>query len=132
VRSRCLKSSRQTQSTRTFYNPVGFDPAEVLAVDLHRYADYARFFLHTLYSQRVFKEVKGVHSRHPSTEPPPFVRAYIRPTGLPKKCLKSPRRKMGVSSRRPLGRKTVRVPNVAVLAINRLSAIGYVLQHVSY
>jgi len=29
-----------------------------LPFHLHRYADYARFFLHILYAQRVFKEVK--------------------------------------------------------------------------
>ena len=67
---RCLKSSRQTKPTRTFYNPVGFDPAEVLPLHLHRYADYARFFLHVLYSQRVFKEIKD--------EFVPLKAAYLR------------------------------------------------------
>ena len=46
------------QTTRAIYNPVGFDPTAVLPFHLHRYADYARFFLHILYAQRVFKEVK--------------------------------------------------------------------------
>ncbi len=53
-------SRRRTQPTRprSFYNPVGFDPLEVLPFQLHRYSDHARFFLHVLYSQRVFKEIK--------------------------------------------------------------------------
>jgi len=58
--TRCLKNSRRkTQPTppRIFYNPIGFDPFEVLPLHLHRYADYARFFLHVLYSQRVFKDL---------------------------------------------------------------------------
>jgi hypothetical protein len=56
MRSHCLKSSRQTKPTRTFYNPIGFDPEDVLPFHLHRYADYARFFLHVLYSQRDMKQ----------------------------------------------------------------------------
>ena len=48
---------RLPTANRTFYNPVGFDPAEVLPPPLHRYADHARFFLHVLYAQRVFKDV---------------------------------------------------------------------------
>ena len=57
--SRCLSGSRRiTQPTRSIYNPQGFDPTAVLPFHLHRYADYARFFLHILYAQRVFKEVK--------------------------------------------------------------------------
>ena len=57
--TRCLKSSRlTTMPTRTFYNPIGFDPAEVLPLHLHRYADYARYFLHVLYTQRIFKDIK--------------------------------------------------------------------------
>ena len=67
----CLKSGQQAQSTRTFYNPIGFDPAEVLPLHLHRYADYARFFLHVLYSQRVFKEIKD-------DEFVPLKAAYLR------------------------------------------------------
>jgi hypothetical protein len=67
---RCLKNSRQTKPIRTIYNPVGFDPAEVLPFHLHRYADYARFFLHVLYSQRVFKEIKD--------EFVPLKAAYLR------------------------------------------------------
>ena len=65
-------SRRRTQPTRprSFYNPVGFDPAEVLPLHLHRYADHARFFLHVLYSQRVFKEVKD--------EFVPLKAAYLR------------------------------------------------------
>ena len=53
-----LGTRRRTQPTRsrTFYNPAGFDPAEVLPPHLHRYADHARFFLHVLYAQRVFKD----------------------------------------------------------------------------
>ena len=52
-------SRRKTQPTRprSFYNPIGFDPAEVLPFHLHRYGDYARFFLHVLYAQRVLKDV---------------------------------------------------------------------------
>ena len=42
----------------TFYNPVGFDPTEILSPNLHRYADHARFFLHILYAQRVFKDLE--------------------------------------------------------------------------
>jgi hypothetical protein len=53
-----LKDSRQSSRTRSVYNPVGFDPIEVLPVRLHRYADHARYFLHFLYAQRVFKDVK--------------------------------------------------------------------------
>ena len=68
--SRCLKGSRQTKPTRTIYNPVGFDPTEVLPLHLNRYADYARFFLHVLYSQRVFKEIKD--------EFVPLKAAYLR------------------------------------------------------
>jgi hypothetical protein len=49
-----LSGCRQTKPTRTFYNPIGFDPAGVLPLHLHRYAEYARFFLHVLYSQRIF------------------------------------------------------------------------------
>ncbi len=53
-------SRRRTQPTRhrSFYNPVGFDPLQVLPFHLHRYANHARFFLHVLYAQRVFKEIK--------------------------------------------------------------------------
>jgi hypothetical protein len=61
--TRCLRSSRQTKPTRTFYNPVGYDPAEVLPLHLHGYADYARYFLHVLYSQRVFKDIKDQGQR---------------------------------------------------------------------
>ena len=65
-------SRRRTQPTRprSFYNPVGFDPAEVLPLHLHRYADYARLFLHVLYSQRVFKDLKD--------EFVPLKAAYLR------------------------------------------------------
>jgi hypothetical protein len=57
--TRCPKGSRRTQPThpRTFYNPIGFDPTEVLPFHLHPYADYARLFIHVLYSQRVFKDL---------------------------------------------------------------------------
>src|SRR5580704_13645479 len=69
--SHCVKSSRRkTNPTRSFYNPIGFDPAEVLPFHLLRYADYARFFLHVLYSQRVFKEIKD--------EFVPLKAAYLR------------------------------------------------------
>ena len=69
--SRCLNGSRRgAPPTRSFYNPVGFNPAEVLPPHLHRYADHARFFLHVLYSQRVFKEVKD--------EFVPLKAAYLR------------------------------------------------------
>jgi hypothetical protein len=69
--SRCLpRSRRRTKPTHTFYNPVGFDPAEVLPYHLHRYADHARFFLHVLYAQRVFKEIKD--------EFVPLKAAYLR------------------------------------------------------
>ena len=53
-----LKGSRQSLPTRSVYNPVGFDPIEVLPVHLHRYANHTRYFLHGLYTQRVFKDVK--------------------------------------------------------------------------
>ena len=59
--SHCLLGSRrgaQPTRPRSFYNPNGFDPAEVLPFHLHRYANHARFFLHVLYAQRVFKEIK--------------------------------------------------------------------------
>ena len=56
--TRCLKGTQQTRPTRTFYNPIGFNPAEVLPLHLHRYADYARYFLHVLYTQRIFKDIK--------------------------------------------------------------------------
>jgi hypothetical protein len=52
------------------YNPVGFDPAEILPLHLHRYADHARFFLHVLYAQRVFKDVQD--------EFVPLKAAYLR------------------------------------------------------
>ena len=52
------RPTRQTTRASSFYNPQGFDPTAVLPFHLHRYADYARFFLHILYAQRVFKEVK--------------------------------------------------------------------------
>jgi hypothetical protein len=52
----CTKS-RSLVAFRSLYNPVGFDPIEVLPLHLHRYADYARFFIHVLYSQRVFKDL---------------------------------------------------------------------------
>jgi hypothetical protein len=69
--SRCRERQRRTtQSTRTFYNPIGFEPTEVLPPHLHRYADHARFFLHVLYAQRVFKEV--------TDEFVPLKAAYLR------------------------------------------------------
>jgi len=52
------RPTRQTTRASSFYNPQGFDPTAVLPFHLHRYADYARFLLHILYAQRVFKEVK--------------------------------------------------------------------------
>ena len=64
--SHCLKGSRRrTLPTRprTFYNPVGFDPAEVLPLHLHRYADHARFFLHVLYSQGCSRRSRMSSSR---------------------------------------------------------------------
>ena len=68
--NRCLKSRQQAKPLRTSYNPIGFDPAEVLPLHLHRYADHARFFLHVLYSQRVFKEI--------TDEFVPLKAAYLR------------------------------------------------------
>jgi hypothetical protein len=68
--NRCLKSRPQAKPLRSFYNPIGFDPTEVLPLDLHRYTDYARYFLHVLYSQRVFKEIKD--------EFVPLKAAYLR------------------------------------------------------
>jgi hypothetical protein len=65
-----LKSSRQSPPTYTFYNPIGFDPQEVLGIDLHRYADYACYFLHVLYAQRVFKDLED--------EFVPLKAAYLR------------------------------------------------------
>jgi hypothetical protein len=70
MRSHCLKSSRHTKPTRSFYNPIDFDPAEVLPLYLHRYADYARYFLHVLYTQRIFKDIKD--------EFVPLKAAYLR------------------------------------------------------
>lgn len=43
--------------TRTAYNPIGFDPEAVLPEGLRRHGDYARYFLHVLYAQRVFKDI---------------------------------------------------------------------------
>jgi hypothetical protein len=68
--NRCLKSRPQAKPLRSFYNPIGFDPTEVLPIHLYRYADYARYFLHVLYSQRVFKEIKD--------EFVPLKAAYLR------------------------------------------------------
>jgi hypothetical protein len=34
--NRCLKSRQQGKPLRTFYNPIGFDPTEVLPLHLHR------------------------------------------------------------------------------------------------
>jgi hypothetical protein len=65
-----LKGSRQSLPTRSIYNPIGFDPIEVLPVHLHRYADYSRYFLHVLYTQRVFKDVKDEYV--------PLKAAYLR------------------------------------------------------
>ena len=50
------RPTRTTTRSPIPYNPQGFDPTAVLPFHLHRYADYARFFLHILYAQRVFKE----------------------------------------------------------------------------
>jgi hypothetical protein len=58
--TRCLKGSRfKTKPTacRTIYNPIGFEPQDDLPLHLHRYADHARYFLHVLYTQRVFKDL---------------------------------------------------------------------------
>ena len=52
------RPTRQTTRASSFYNPQGFDPTEVLPFHLHRYADYARFFLHILYAQRIFKDLR--------------------------------------------------------------------------
>jgi len=46
-----------TIPARTAYNPVGFDPEAVLPERLRRHGDYARYFLHVLYAQRVFKDI---------------------------------------------------------------------------
>ena len=64
------RPTRQTTRACVFYNPQGFDPTAVLPFHLHRYADYARFFLHILYAQRVFKDVKD--------EFVPLKAAYLR------------------------------------------------------
>ena len=57
--TRCPKGSRRrAPPTCTVYNPIGFDPAEVLPPHLHRYADHARFFLPVLYAQQVSKDLK--------------------------------------------------------------------------
>jgi hypothetical protein len=42
---------------RTAYNPIDFDPVAVLPERLQRYGDHARYFLHVLYAQRVFKDI---------------------------------------------------------------------------
>jgi hypothetical protein len=69
--SHCLKgTAREAPPTRTIYNPVGFDPVEVLPLHLHRYADHARFFVHILYAQRVFKDL--------TDEFVPLKAAYLR------------------------------------------------------
>ena len=65
-----LKGSRQSLPTRSVYNPVGFDPIQVLPVHLHRYADHTRYFLHVLYAQRVFKDLKAEYV--------PLKAAYLR------------------------------------------------------
>jgi hypothetical protein len=65
--TRCLKGTRHSLP---IYNPIGFDPQEVLPLFLHRYADYVRYFLHVLYTQRVFKDVKD--------EFVPLKAAYLR------------------------------------------------------
>jgi hypothetical protein len=56
-RSRAGRRNAGLIRTLCIYNPVGFDPEVVLPVNLNRYGDYARFFLHTLYAQRVFKDI---------------------------------------------------------------------------
>src|SRR4051812_32922462 len=71
--SQHLRGSRRlTQPTRprTFYNPMGSDPAEVLPLHVHRYTDYARFYVHVLYFQQVFKDLVG--------EFVPLKAAYLR------------------------------------------------------
>jgi hypothetical protein len=65
-----FKRSRQSLPTRSVYNPVGFDQIDLLPVHLHRYADHARYFLHVLYAQRIFKDVKD--------EFVPLKAAYLR------------------------------------------------------
>jgi hypothetical protein len=58
---RRLKDGRRTTKPtrpRSFYNPIGFNPTEVLPFHLHRYADYALFFVHVLYAQRVFNDLE--------------------------------------------------------------------------
>src|SRR5947209_5078632 len=37
------------------WNPVGFDPRDCLPAALHRYADYARYFLHRIHYAMVFR-----------------------------------------------------------------------------
>ena len=64
------RPTRQTTRASSFYNPQGFDPTAVLPFHLHRYADYARFFLHILYAQRVFKDLRD--------EFVPLKAAYLR------------------------------------------------------
>lgn len=71
--SRCFLASRRTTEptrSRTIYNPTGFDPAEVFPPELHQYADHARYFLHVLYAQRVFKDL--------ADEFVPLKAAYLR------------------------------------------------------
>ena len=65
-----LTRKRLRTANHTFYNPVDFDPTEVLPPHLRRYADHARFFLHVLYSQRVFKDLED--------EFVPLKAAYLR------------------------------------------------------
>src|SRR4051812_14813857 len=67
---RACTRKRLPTAFHTYYNPVGFDPAEVLPPHLQRYADYARLFVHVLYAQRIFKDVKD--------EFVPLKAAYLR------------------------------------------------------
>ena len=62
--------NRLPTAIRTVYNPIGFDPIEILPDHLRRYSDHARYFLHVLYSQRAFKDVKGEYV--------PLKAAYLR------------------------------------------------------
>lgn len=61
---------RSLTAHRTIYNPNGFDPTEILPPGLHRYADHARYLLHVIYAQRVFKDLKDEYV--------PLKAAYLR------------------------------------------------------
>ena len=93
---------RLSTAIRTFYNPVGFDPTEVLPPHLHRYADHARFFLHVLYCpaglQGCEGRVRAAQGGIPAAVLPRATRSTSR-SGMPSW---SPRRSsaMGSTTRR--------------------------------